>query len=338
MQNLKIKKIFIFLTVLPIFLSANGKAQKTVALTFDDGPHPMVTEEIIDILNKYEVPATFFMVGLMVEKHPGIARKVYSGGFEIGNHTYSDTRLTSMSPAEIRSALTSFEEILKRKLGVRSSYFRPPGGRYNQAVLDIAREEGLNVVMWTRLVKDTSKNITAEKIYNLATRNPDEREIILLHDGPAPTLRALPGIIKYYKSHGYKFVPVSSLTPPLFKNIEVASKVSLFKNGAYLSGKVMAGKNLNEDTTHFAGVMVFFVGAGSLLFLFKFKNYKGSPPHDKISLIFLGGDIEKMKLIAETFSKREEKTTFFLTAEELQNLDVGLKQFLLENKHGIAYY
>jgi peptidoglycan/xylan/chitin deacetylase (PgdA/CDA1 family) len=335
MKNLKINKIFLTAVIIAVSFTAPLRAQKTVALTIDDGPRPVVTEKIIDILNKYDVTATFFMVGLMVEKHPNLARRIYSEGFEIGNHTYSDTRLTTMTPEQIREALISFEDILEDAIGRRTSYFRPPGGRYNQAVLDISRQEGLNIVLWTKNVNDTAPGITSERIFNLATRNPQKSEVILMHDGPPATLDALPDIIEFYKSKGYKFVTVSSLTPPLFKDTKVASIAGHQFNPQIFLPSPEESRQEENFPKDVPGAVILLAGAGSILFLIKIK--KGGLRPDKVSLVFLGGQQHKVDMITDVLDKQGVSGTFFVTAEELQKFSKNLRAKFLEGGHHIAY-
>ena len=138
---------------------AFAKDAKTVILTFDDGPHPITTEKILGILKENDVPATFFLVGKMIEKYPHLVRRIYESGCEIGNHTYSDTRLTSMDRSEVREAMRSVNDLLVEITGKRTCYFRPPGGRLDDTVMDAACDEGCSVVLWTRFVNDTAKSV-----------------------------------------------------------------------------------------------------------------------------------------------------------------------------------
>ncbi|MEA3506286.1 MAG: polysaccharide deacetylase family protein [Elusimicrobiota bacterium] len=330
-----INKIFLSAVIIAGSFTGRLCAQKTVALTIDDGPRPVVTEKIIDILNKYNVTATFFMVGLMVEKYPHLARRVFSEGFEIGNHTYSDTRLTSMSPKQIQEALTSFEDILEDAIGQRTSYFRPPGGRYNQAVLDISRQEGLNIVLWSKNVNDTAPGITPERILDLATRNPQKSEVILMHDGPQATLDALPDIIEFYKSRDYKFVTVSSLTPPLFKDTKVASIAGHQFNPLLFLPPPEESRQEGSFPKDIPGAIILFAGAGSILFLIKIK--KGGLRPGKISVVFLGGQHHKIEMITDVLDKKGVSGAFFVTAEEMQKFSKNLRAKFLEGSHQIAY-
>lgn len=313
-----------------------AKNSKTVILSFDDGPHPGTTEKILEILNEHKVPGTFFLVGKMIEKYPYLVRKIYASGGEIGNHTYSDIRLTELSKEEIKHALNTVSYLLEEIVGKKTRFFRPPGGRLNRKVLNIAHIEGYNAVLWTRYVGDTSKGITSMKIFKRATWNPERIELIMMHDGPRETIRALPRIIRFYQRRGYKFTTVSGITPPLFNNYHITKKTNLSDWPIALWDS--ENKELNSQQRDIpkkvAGIMALFAWVGSTVFFVRLsgnKRYKKKP----VSIVFLG---MKKKYIESLFNILDEKNikgTFFLTEDHVEELNS------FENKkiqpHNIAY-
>ncbi len=186
---------------------------KLVALTFDDGPHPYYTQKIVNILNKHNVKATFFLVGRQVEKHPELVKYILENSrCKIANHTYSHRNLTKLNTLEIYKELFLTQKILK-SLGNEEKilpYFRPPGGWYNDEVVNIAEKLGLKLVLWSVFTNDHingSRNELLKKIKS-CERN---REIILLHSGVETTLESLEDIITLLKSKNYYFVTVDEL-------------------------------------------------------------------------------------------------------------------------------
>src|SRR3954464_13626158 len=122
---------------------------KQLALTFDDGPNDPHTLNLLDVLAKHDVKATFFLIGKHVAAKPEIARRIAAAGNVIGNHTYTHPNLAFCSQARIAQELSDCEKILRDTVGEHSSLFRPPFGARRPAVLKIAREMGLTPVCWS---------------------------------------------------------------------------------------------------------------------------------------------------------------------------------------------
>ena len=189
--------------------------QKVVALTYDDGPHPIYTREILDILDKYHVKATFFMVGKSMEAYPDVVREVIRRGHVIGNHTYthpSDLKLDTQ--AQIVGELDRCEQVIESFTGNRAHLFRPPRGLVDGSVFTIANEEGYKTVLWT-VCADHHDAPTPELMAQRVIRQNRPGGIILAHDGSFSTrwkdVAATPIIIKALRERGYKFVTVPEL-------------------------------------------------------------------------------------------------------------------------------
>jgi peptidoglycan/xylan/chitin deacetylase (PgdA/CDA1 family) len=189
---------------------------KAVALTFDDGPHPVYTMKLLKVLKKYDVKATFFVVGKMAEKHPELVRAEVKNGHMIGNHTYNHVNLTYIPDDEIKVEWQACNDVIKATTGVDMAFCRPPGGQYDSKVINAAMDIGLTTVLWTDDPADYLK--PSDKILETNTMehiNPGG--IILLHDGIQQTIEILPQIIETLKKKGYKFQTVKEMLRDLNK-------------------------------------------------------------------------------------------------------------------------
>ena len=189
--------------------------KKIVALTFDDGPHPVFTPAIIKILEKYRVKATFFMVGKQMEKYPGIVKEALGAGCEIGNHTYSHPRdIEADTDAQIIRELDKCEQIIEKMTGKRAHLFRPPRGMIDGSVLTIANEEGYKTILWT-VCADHHDAPKPEDMARRVMRRARPGAIILVHDGmTGMRWRDVPAteeIIRQLQAKGYSFVTISDL-------------------------------------------------------------------------------------------------------------------------------
>ncbi len=190
-----------------------GCGKGCVALTFDDGPHKTKTDEILDILEKYDVPATFFMIGQNAELYPDVAKRVAESGHEIGNHTYSHAYLKGASHDTLMMEIEMCEDILYTTVGKVPHILRPPGGLYDTDVIEAARRCGDIVVLWSVDTRDWDHEETSE-IVDTVMENVRDGAIILMHDfvsGTSHTAEALEIIIPLLRSQGYRFVTVSDM-------------------------------------------------------------------------------------------------------------------------------
>lgn len=188
---------------------------KVVALTFDDGPHPVYTPQVLSILKRHGVKATFFLIGKRVEQFPEIARRIVAEGHEVGNHTYSHpANLPKENWEQVRQEIEKCSEAIERVTGVRPKLFRPPRGFLNYKVLTLAQLEGYTLVFWT-VSADHKDAPTPEAMAQRVFKLVHPGAIILMHDGRIPSrwkdVKALPLIIEGLQKRGYKFVTVSEL-------------------------------------------------------------------------------------------------------------------------------
>ena len=195
----------------PLF---NGNAHiPEIALTFDDGPNPYYTPQVLAILQRYGVKATFFDVGYLVADYPNIVRQEHYQENVVANHSWSHPDLTHFTAQAIQSQLTSTTHIIQATIGVRPTFFRPPYGAINKTVLAQARYLHYTTVLWDGSAADwdlPGVNVIVSRILHY-TRNG---AILLLHDGGgnrAQTVAALPTIIVSLKSRGFTFVTIQKL-------------------------------------------------------------------------------------------------------------------------------
>ncbi len=184
-----------------------------IALTFDDGPHPRYTEEILDILAEYDIKATFFVIGVNARNYPDTFQRMVDSGCEIGNHTMHHTDLSALNEADRKREIFLCEQTLFEMSGIRPRLLRPPAGKMSEGVTQTASGFGYDVVLWSVDTKDWAST-SAEDIYRLVIRQVQGGDIILMHDyvsGKNTTCDSLRRIIPALLKEGYEFVTVSEL-------------------------------------------------------------------------------------------------------------------------------
>lgn len=186
--------------------------RKVIALTFDDGPWPRNTPQILDILRKNNIKATFFWVGQALKDHPQIAKRVVAEGHIVGNHTWHHW-YHKLDAATAAREIDDTTELIYKTTGVRTTLFRPPGAVMNNGVTDYAKQKKYLIAMWSNDPMDY-RPLSAQQLVNNTLRKAQPGAIVLMHDGggnhPA-TVQALPQIIAKLKKLGYSFVTVPEL-------------------------------------------------------------------------------------------------------------------------------
>lgn len=180
--------------------------QKLVAITYDDGPSEK-TERLLDILEQYDVPATFFVVGTQCEAYPDILKREAELGMEIGSHTYDHTYLHKVSGEEVEQAMNKNEEVLKSIIGRGSEIMRPTGGGINDTVRERVQ---FPMICWDVDTLDW-KSKDADSVADIVRRQVQDGSIILMHDLYESTVDASEVIIPELLEQGYKLVTVSEL-------------------------------------------------------------------------------------------------------------------------------
>ena len=165
---------------------------------------------ILDILDRYNVKTTFFLVDIWSERFPELVREIDRRGHEIGNHSTSHPHMTKLSKEKMRQELKVMSDEAQALTGVRPTLFRPPYGDYNNDVVLVAREEGYEVIQWSVDSLDW-KNKGAQDLISRSTKNVKSGDIILFHNDSKYILDALPAILESYRQQGLKVVPISQI-------------------------------------------------------------------------------------------------------------------------------
>ena len=196
-----------------VFRHASTGGGKRIALTFDDGPHPRYTPEILDILAEFGVEATFFVVGTNAENYPELIRRELREGHEVGNHTYNHYHTAKMTGEMLRRDILACSEAISRITGERTTLFRPPEGVCNEDIKALCEAENYTIVLWSVDTRDWA-HPTAAQICRNIRENTKNGSIILMHDfigKNSPTPAVLRQIIPMLQESGYEFVTVSRL-------------------------------------------------------------------------------------------------------------------------------
>jgi peptidoglycan/xylan/chitin deacetylase (PgdA/CDA1 family) len=190
-----------------------------VALTFDDGPHPGYTPRVLEILERFQARATFFVIGKYLEKYGRIIAEASNRGHVIGNHSYHHFRAMSLLPSrEIRQEIMQCQEEAERWAGYRPRFYRQPAGFRNPRIFGILENLGMNLVGWQVRAYDTRVK-DSQAIARRILGRIQPGGIILLHDGSdceknqdrTPTLDALPEILRGLRTRGLEMLTLDEL-------------------------------------------------------------------------------------------------------------------------------
>ncbi|PFF18036.1 chitooligosaccharide deacetylase [Bacillus anthracis] len=200
--------------------------EKIVALTFDDGPHPVFTPQILDILAKYNAKATFFVAVNKVKRFPAIIIREVKERHEIANLTYNHIYNENITAAKLTSELNQTDEVIKKITGYKPTLYRPVGGLHNELIINTAIQNGKLVILWS-WYQDPQvwRSPAASKISKHIIKGVQPGNIILLHDWngsefseTCQTVEALESILIHLKNNGYTCVTVSEM---LYRSIKI---------------------------------------------------------------------------------------------------------------------
>ncbi len=183
-----------------------------ICLTFDDGPDPRYTPEVLKILKEFQIPAAFFLVGAKAERLPDLVRRIESEGHQIGCHTYYHCHAYLLSPWKSMATICRGKHVIEKITGKPLRWFRPPWGALNLFQYRFLERSGFQIVLWNANGRDWAKKTGASGISGLILKKVKPNSIIVLHDSggergaPENTVAALPGIIKKLQNEGYCFV------------------------------------------------------------------------------------------------------------------------------------
>lgn len=212
-----------FIPVSPVFGKVYYKgppADNIIALTFDDGPNEPYTSRILDILDRYDIKATFFLIGKNIEQYPDVGKRMLAGGQVIGNHSYSHNANHALTEFGAKDLLAAQSTIIAT-LGVSPHLYRPPHGRKSPWEIRAVEKAGLIEITWSVSTRELAGKTSSEMARDIIA-NTDPGEIILLHDGygtehdsaradKSATVQMLPEIIEQLQSKGFRFVTVPEL-------------------------------------------------------------------------------------------------------------------------------
>ena len=184
--------------------------QKVVSLSFDAAWGNEDTQQLIDILDKYNVKATFFVVGEWVDKYPESVKALADAGHEIMNHSNDHAHFNSLSAGEIAADINTCNNKIQAITGVRPTLFRPPYGEYDDHVITAVRGMGMEPIQWNIDSLDW-KELSASEITQRVTSRMEPGSIVLFHNAALHTPEALPGIIEALLREGYSIIPISQI-------------------------------------------------------------------------------------------------------------------------------
>lgn len=206
------------LTGLGVF--RKGSVHNQVAFTFDDGPHPLYTPKLLDLLNDYQVKATFFVLGAQAEQYPELIRRMDREGHQIGIHNYCHTSNWLMLPGTVRRKhLDRSADIIESIVGIRPDHYRPPWGLIN--LFDIFRNKHYRIVLWSLMAGDWSSHACQTRLRSTLLRRITGGSVILLHDSgetigadtqaPSYMLQALEDVLHQLQTKELQFVRLDEM-------------------------------------------------------------------------------------------------------------------------------
>ncbi len=191
--------------------------ERKIALTFDDGPHPVNTPKILEVLERFKVPATFFLIGKHVQNNLALARETVQAGHEVGNHTFTHQRMWRLTDINMNDEIKRTDELLRNLNGAVPRFLRPPMGLFSKRVLNIVERAGYKTVVGNVYPRDPHLP-GREKILSRMLSRVIKGSIIILHDGGntnhvdrSQTIWAVERFIPELQQRGFEFVTLSEL-------------------------------------------------------------------------------------------------------------------------------
>jgi peptidoglycan/xylan/chitin deacetylase (PgdA/CDA1 family) len=179
--------------------------RRSIALTFDDGPHPEHTPAVLRLLAQHDIRATFFVIGRNVTQFPDLVRRIADDGHALGGHTFDHREIVALSPADLAHELETCRRAIQDASKVDSRWFRPPRGRMNLASMRRVAALGYHTVHWTRTYSDYQQDGTEALSRRMREQAARPRDIVLLHDQNPYTVEALATAIPRWKADGLGF-------------------------------------------------------------------------------------------------------------------------------------
>ena len=186
-----------------------------ICLTFDDGPDKTQTYRVLNILDKYKIKATFFVLGQEIENQTEVLKDIYNKGHDIGNHFYKHENIYKTDEKDIRNSIEKTNDLIEKCIGYRPTILRPPYGFVNDSLKKISKDLNMKIIIWT--ADKDSKDWAMTKDYIICKnllKSPKNGDIFLFHDSNVKfknTLSSLDNIILALQKKGYKFVTISEM-------------------------------------------------------------------------------------------------------------------------------
>lgn len=210
---------YIFTRWAGLFVFKKGSGANNIALTFDDGPNPKYTNELLDLLEQFQVRASFFVVGKKAQEFPEIIQRMHNEGHLIGIHNYIHHSNWLMSPWKVKQGIEKSAKIIESIIGIKSSYYRPPWGMMN--IFDLFIHRKYHIILWSLLAYDWNSKGGIKKIETRLLKGIKPGDIILLHDNgetwgadedaPQYTIGALKLVLPILIERGYTFKRVDEM-------------------------------------------------------------------------------------------------------------------------------
>ena len=195
--------------LLPIYCVETDKKQ--IAISFDAAWGNDDTQQLIDILKEYDVPATFFVVGAWVDKYPESVKALSDAGHQIQNHSNTHPHMPQLSKEQIKDEIESCNKKIESITGKTPTLLRPPYGDYSNSLIEVMDQLGMYTIQWDVDSLDWKENATADSICDRVINKVKPGSIVLFHNDADNTPAALPEILKCLKDNGYEFVFISDL-------------------------------------------------------------------------------------------------------------------------------
>jgi peptidoglycan-N-acetylglucosamine deacetylase len=207
----RLLKIFLGLLFPHQFIVFRQKSSSAVALTFDDGPHPVNTRQLQEILKKEGVRATFFVSGNAAERYPELLKAIADNGHEIGNHSFSHRKIKEVGFDRYKEEIEKTGQLIKGYSGKETRLFRPPYGEITMGLIKFILNKGLKCIGWTVDSQDSYLKNREALVANFKQKTIRGGDIILLHEDYASTIEATQEIIIDLKMRGFSLKTVSEL-------------------------------------------------------------------------------------------------------------------------------
>ncbi len=203
--------------------------EKKVAISFDAAWGNEQTSELLDILDRYDVKATFFLVGQWVDNFPESVKEIALKGHDVENHSNTHAHMPELSLEGMTEEIVSCNDKIKALTGKCPTLFRPPYGDYDNNVVGAVKNQNMYCIQWDVDSLDW-KDLSADEITQRVTSKLQNGSIVLLHNGAKNTPAALPSIIEGIRAQGYELVPISELVPEGEYQTDHQGRMSIIKN------------------------------------------------------------------------------------------------------------